>query len=256
MSQEPQVTSKSDSGRHDGGSGLASADLDSSDLDNSDPSLVLRTVGLSKSFYLHERRLSVPAFDDVSLSVRCGRFTAVTGPSGSGKSSLLSCIYRTYLPTAGAAFYFPTSGEACDLACVPDEKILQLRSSELSFVTQFLHFLPRKSALEVVARPLLDRSVNQTEAEAAASRVLERVNLPPRLWGISPATFSGGEKQGAGSSLFENLQLVPKGKSGGVFMDTGMGSLRGAVAVRLLKVTPGVCSLHVAGFFAQDEKWL
>jgi len=81
------------------------------------------------------------------------------------------------------------------LARAPEEKILDLRASELSFVTQFLHFLPRKSTVDLVARPLMDRRVPREEAEEAAADLLKRVNLPERLWHLSPATFSGGEKQ-------------------------------------------------------------
>ena len=161
----------------------------------SDDSAVLVAEGLSKSFYLHERSRSVPAFSDVALTARRGRLSAVTGPSGVGKSSLLSCIYRTYVCGRGSIWYRTFSGEIVDLARAPEETILDLRASELSFVTQFLHFLPRKSTVDLVARPLMDRRVPREEAEEAAADLLKRVNLPERLWHLSPATFSGGEKQ-------------------------------------------------------------
>jgi alpha-D-ribose 1-methylphosphonate 5-triphosphate synthase subunit PhnL len=73
--------------------------------------------------------------------------------------------------------------------------MLELRQQELGFVTQFLHCLPRKPALEVVAEPLLKRGAGREVALARARELLDLLNVPQRLWGVPPATFSGGEKQ-------------------------------------------------------------
>ncbi|HBD32624.1 MAG TPA: phosphonate C-P lyase system protein PhnL, partial [Cupriavidus sp.] len=63
------------------------------------------------------------------------------------------------------------------------------------YVSQFLRAIPRVSALDVVADPLQQRGASHEEARARAATLLERLNLPRRLWDLPPATFSGGEQQ-------------------------------------------------------------
>lgn len=160
-----------------------------------DPAVVLAVEDLVKSFYLHERDMHVPSTARVSLSVRSGTMTALTGPSGSGKSSLLKCVYRTYLTTSGAIWYRTADGRIVDLASASEGTVLELRKGEISFVTQFLHCLPRRTTLQVVAKPAMDIGMDADEAYDRAADLLGRVNLPERLWSVPPSTFSGGEKQ-------------------------------------------------------------
>jgi len=160
-----------------------------------DQSVVLAVNDLTKTFYLHERNLHVPSTQNISLLVRSGELTALTGPSGSGKSSLLKCIYRTYLTTSGAIWYRTAHGRIVDLASADDGQMLDLRQKEISFVTQFLHCLPRQSTLQVVGWPAMQAGIDPQESAEMAERLLARVNLPERLWSVSPTTFSGGEKQ-------------------------------------------------------------
>ncbi len=157
--------------------------------------LILRTIRLSKQFWLHERELSIPSAYDVDLSVYKGNLTAITGASGAGKSTVLKCIYRTYLATSGSIIYLNGGGEWVDLAIAPEHTIIELRRRELSFVTQFLHCLPRQASIDVVAQPLYEQGVARAEARIAAAEVLTKMNVPERLWSVSPATFSGGERQ-------------------------------------------------------------
>lgn len=157
--------------------------------------VILRTENLSKSFLLHEQEKHIPSAQNVSLEVQAGKLTALTGSSGAGKSSLLKCIYRTYLPTEGAIYYLTDEGEWLDLAKVSERDMLELRRAEISFVTQFLHCLPRQSTVDVVAKPLFDLGIDRTEARERAKELLHQIQLPERLWEISPYTFSGGEKQ-------------------------------------------------------------
>lgn len=159
------------------------------------PHLILHTQRLSKRFILHEQKKQLPSAIAVNLRIQAGRLTALTGPSGSGKSSILKCIYRTYLPTEGMIHYCTTKGEWIDLAAASDQAILQLRQQEISFVTQFLNCLPRQSTLDVVAKPLFDLGIDRQQARDKARDLLNQIHLPKRLWDIPPATFSGGEKQ-------------------------------------------------------------
>lgn len=156
---------------------------------------ILRVEGYSKHFVLHEQGKRIPSSQNVDLEVRPDSMTALVGPTGSGKSSVLKGIYRTYLPSSGRLLYTTATGEQVDLATADEHRILQLRRNEIGYVTQFLHCLPRQATEDVVAQPLVQRGRAHAEARVLARDLLAAMNLPRRLWGISPATFSGGEKQ-------------------------------------------------------------
>ncbi|MCH8497383.1 MAG: phosphonate C-P lyase system protein PhnL [Marinobacter sp.] len=155
----------------------------------------LRIENLSKRFVLHEQAKTIPSCEDVNLSVYTGKLTALVGPTGAGKSSVLKCVYRSYLPTAGRMLYRNDLGTVTDLAQASDHEVLTLRRNDIGFVTQFLHCLPRKSALDVTCEPLIARGTSAHEAHEEGKRLLRCLKVPERLWGVPPATFSGGEKQ-------------------------------------------------------------
>jgi len=156
---------------------------------------ILRVEGFEKHFQLHEQDKLIPSSKDVNLEVYSGKLTALIGPTGAGKSTILKGIYRTYLPTAGRLLFTAEDGSEIDLASADEHQILDLRLKEIAFVTQFLHFLPRQSTLNVVAQPLIQRGRSIEDAKDEARELLAAMKLPMRLWEISPATFSGGEKQ-------------------------------------------------------------
>ncbi|MDR1389799.1 MAG: phosphonate C-P lyase system protein PhnL [Treponema sp.] len=150
---------------------------------------------LSKTFTLHIRGgLTIQSFEHVSFETRAGSLLALTGPSGIGKSSLLKCIYRSYIPTSGQILYTTEKG-AVDLAAASDWEILELRRSGIAYVSQFFHVMPRVSALEILMDPLLIRGIARNEAADQAKDLLARAGLGKNLWDLYPATFSGGEKQ-------------------------------------------------------------
>jgi alpha-D-ribose 1-methylphosphonate 5-triphosphate synthase subunit PhnL len=156
---------------------------------------VLSVEGLAKAFFLHEQRATIPSCSQVSLTCWAGKLTAIVGPTGSGKSSVLKCIYRTYLPSAGQILFREPDGKVTDLARADEHEVLRLRRRGIGFVTQFLNCLPRRSALDVVAEPLVAQGVRRDAARLSAGDMLSRLAVPERLWGVAPATFSGGEKQ-------------------------------------------------------------
>jgi alpha-D-ribose 1-methylphosphonate 5-triphosphate synthase subunit PhnL len=156
---------------------------------------VLKVEGLAKGFFLHEQREYIPSCSDVYLESREGKLTALVGPTGAGKSSVLKCIYRTYLPSTGRILFRDKAGHVMDLALADEHEMLRLRRREIGFVTQFLNCLPRKSALDVGADPLVASGADRTAARKSAGEMLARLAVPERLWGVPPATFSGGEKQ-------------------------------------------------------------
>jgi len=156
---------------------------------------ILQVVGYSKHFALREQNKLIPSAHNVSFTVRKACLTALIGPTGAGKSSVLKGIYRTYLPSGGRILYRDAMGHELDLAIASEHQILELRRREIGFVTQFLHCLPRQATLDVVAQPLLSLGVAKEEARQRAAELLSAMKLPERLWSVSPATFSGGERQ-------------------------------------------------------------
>src|SRR5262249_17743080 len=124
-----------------------------------------------------------------------GAFLGVAGRSGSGKSSLLKCLYRTYLVDGGAIVYQRADGAAVDLASAPDDDVLDLRVAEIGYVSQFLRPVPRVRAPDLAARPLVRRGVTEVEAKERVAALFDRLQLPRELWDGYPILFSGGEQQ-------------------------------------------------------------
>jgi alpha-D-ribose 1-methylphosphonate 5-triphosphate synthase subunit PhnL len=156
-------------------------------------SLLLEVDELAKRFEIHVLGdTEVVGLDGVSVGVRDGEFLAVVGESGSGKSTLLKCLYRTYEPTGGSAYYHPAE---VDLATCDERTVMGLRGTELGYASQFLDEIPRVSAVDVVARPLVEGGTDRDRARERARSLLSRLALPEPLFDAYPATFSGGERQ-------------------------------------------------------------
>ncbi len=156
---------------------------------------LLKVEGLAKNFYMHAQQKEIPSADNIFLNVYSGRLTALVGPTGAGKSTVLKAIFRTYLPCRGRMVYRSASGRYVDLASADEHTILALRKSEIGFVTQFLFALPRQPAIDVVAAPLYKKGVSKMEGRRKAADILRRLHIPEALWTLSPTTFSGGERQ-------------------------------------------------------------
>jgi alpha-D-ribose 1-methylphosphonate 5-triphosphate synthase subunit PhnL len=150
---------------------------------------------VAKSFTMHLRGgLKLPVVANVSFSVASGECVVLGGPSGIGKSSILKMLYGNYAVDSGQIL-ITHDGRTIDIASADPRTVLDVRRSALGYVSQFLRTVPRVSALDVVAEPLVARAVPLEEARARASELLARLNLPRDLWQLPPATFSGGEQQ-------------------------------------------------------------
>jgi putative ABC transport system ATP-binding protein len=134
-------------------------------------------------------RLAVTALTEVNLDVGEGEFVAIVGPSGSGKSTLMNIIGCLDRATSGQYFLAGTSVDELD-----DDKLARLRSRTIGFVFQSFNLLPRTSAVENVATPLLYQGIGRRERQRRAAATLERLGLGERLT-HEPSELSGGEQQ-------------------------------------------------------------
>lgn len=146
---------------------------------------------VSKTFTLHNQGSAViEVIKDVSFAVAKGECVALTGASGAGKSTLMRMIYGNYLTQAGEIRI-----GGIDIVKAEPREIIELRREVLGYVSQFLRVVPRVPTLDVVADPLRALGVSAETAEARATALLAQLNIPERLWPLSPTTFSGGEQQ-------------------------------------------------------------
>ncbi|MGR3506264.1 MAG: phosphonate C-P lyase system protein PhnL [Paracoccaceae bacterium] len=152
---------------------------------------MIEITALSKNFVLHNQGGAViPVMRDAALAVARGECVALTGASGAGKSTLMRMVYGNYLANAGVI----RVGDL-DVAQAAPRQIIALRRDTLGYVSQFLRVVPRVPTLDVVAEPLLALGHERAAALARARDLLGRLNIPQRLWSLSPTTFSGGEQQ-------------------------------------------------------------
>ncbi len=150
---------------------------------------------VAKSFTMHLRDgIRLPVVANVSFSIKAGECAVLGGPSGAGKSSILKMVYGNYAVDAGQIIV-PYRDRLVDVAAADPRTMLGIRRDMIGYVSQFLRTVPRVSALDVVAEPLVARGVDRAEARGRAAALLAGLNLPERLWSLPPATFSGGEQQ-------------------------------------------------------------
>ncbi|MCX8291441.1 phosphonate C-P lyase system protein PhnL [Enterobacter pseudoroggenkampii] len=156
---------------------------------------MIRVQNVSKTFVLHQQNgVRLPVLQNASLEVNKGECVVLHGHSGSGKSTLLRSLYANYLPDEGH-IRIRHNDEWVDLVQAPARKVLDVRSTTIGWVSQFLRVIPRISAMDVVMQPLLNLGVPRETCAAKAASLLTRLNVPERLWHLAPSTFSGGEQQ-------------------------------------------------------------
>ncbi|MGW3954888.1 phosphonate C-P lyase system protein PhnL [Streptomyces sp. NPDC004752] len=155
----------------------------------------LAVSGLDKTFTMHlqgGQRLAV--LRGLDFDVHAGECVVLGGASGAGKSSILKMVYGNYAVDRGS-IRLRAGNIDVDIATANPREILAARRQAMGYVSQFLRCVPRVPALEVVAEPLVERGVDAKEANERAAELLSRLGIPDRLWGLPPATFSGGEQQ-------------------------------------------------------------
>lgn len=156
---------------------------------------LLQVDGLEKIFVMHQfGGKRIIGCHDIRFSVNKGEFLGITGQSGAGKSTIIKCIYRTYLPSSGHIYYVSDRYGRIDLAEASDRAVIMIRKEEIGYVSQFLSIMPRVTALEFVMESLLEMGESEDASRARAREILAHFNLPEELWDTYPKTFSGGEK--------------------------------------------------------------
>ncbi len=155
---------------------------------------ILEIQGLSKDFFLHEQKREIKSLRNITFSLDKGDFIGIVGTSGAGKSTVLRCIYRTYMATGGSVVYDSLSYGKLNLNNATERQIIHLRKAEIGYVSQFLTILPRTTARQHVINGALDAGFPYEESVRKAEEMLRYFKLNDNLWDIYPNTFSGGEK--------------------------------------------------------------
>ncbi|MCL1916767.1 MAG: ATP-binding cassette domain-containing protein [Peptococcaceae bacterium] len=156
--------------------------------------MILKIENLSKNFYLHYQDKTITSCQDINFVLNKGEFIGIVGVSGAGKSTIMKCINRTYLPMQGTIYYDSEAFGEINLATAAEREILYLRKHEIGYVSQFLNIMPRTTAKEHVMSALIDMGKDEKTAEIQAREMLTYFKLPENLWDIYPNTFSGGER--------------------------------------------------------------
>ena len=131
----------------------------------------------------------VPVLKGVALHVEEGEYVAIMGPSGSGKSTLMNIVGCLDLPTKGE---YKLDG--VDVLLQKENELADIRLNKIGFVFQTFQLLPRQTALENVALPLIYAGISKKERNRLAAEALDRVGLSDRL-SFVPNQLSGGQKQ-------------------------------------------------------------
>ena len=174
----------------------------------------------------------VNALQDVSLSIEKGDYVSLMGPSGSGKSTLMNLLGCLDTPTSGKYWLNGTEVNTMD-----DDELAHVRNKDIGFVFQTFNLLPRLSALENVALPLVYAGVGKADREQRANEVLELVGLKGRV-DHRPNELSGGQRQrvAIARALVNNPALI--------LADEPTGNLDTKTSVEIMEIFE---KLHDAG---------
>lgn len=154
---------------------------------NGSAETLIEVRDLIKTYQSGDEELN--ALDGVSFAIERGEFVAIMGPSGSGKSTTMNMLGCLDSPTSGS--YILDGDDVSDLS---SDELAHIRNSKLGFVFQGFNLLPRLSALDNVALPLVYAGVDPQGRKARASEALEKVGLGPRMK-HRPSQMSGGQQQ-------------------------------------------------------------
>lgn len=163
---------------------------------------VISLKDIRKSYYLGKQEL--PVLKGIDLVINSNEYVALMGPSGSGKSTLMNIIGCLDSPTAGT---YILNGK--DVSRMEDDELAEVRNIEIGFVFQQFNLLPRLTAWENVAMPLIYAGIGKQEREERARAILDKVGLGDRAH-HKPNELSGGQSQrvAIARALVNNPSLI------------------------------------------------
>ncbi len=146
----------------------------------------------------------IHALKSVSLTIDKGEFVALMGPSGSGKSTLMNILGCLDTPTKGEYIL-----NGINVSSMTDSQLAEVRNKEIGFVFQTFNLLPRSSAMENVALPLIYSGVSKKERDKRSEAALNNVGLGNRLH-HKPNELSGGQRQrvAVARALINNPSII------------------------------------------------
>ncbi len=183
---------------------------------------LIRVEKVSKIYQVGGQQ--VRALDDISLSIYPNDYVAIMGPSGSGKSTLMNILGCLDSPDSGQYILNST-----DVSQMEDSELADVRNREIGFVFQSFNLLPKYTAAENVALPMLYAGVSRSEREARAARALQSVGLEDRME-HRPNELSGGQRQrvALARALINHPSII--------LADEPTGNLDTATSVEIMKL--------------------
>ena len=149
--------------------------------------MIVQLENVCKNYF--QGKEPVPVLHDISMAVEQGEYIAIMGPSGSGKTTLMNLLGCLDVPTSGSYLL-----EGKDIGSLSDDALADIRNESIGFVFQNFHLLPKMTALDNVALPLLYAGVGLKERRARAEEALKAVGLEDRIHFL-PNQLSGGQCQ-------------------------------------------------------------
>ena len=149
--------------------------------------MIVQLENVCKDYY--QGKEPVHVLHDISMSVEQGEYIAIMGPSGSGKTTLMNLLGCLDVPTSGTYML-----EGHDIGTLSDDALADIRNQSIGFVFQNFHLLPKMTALDNVALPLLYRGVSLKDRRARAEAALKLMGLGERM-DFYPNQLSGGQQQ-------------------------------------------------------------
>lgn len=148
---------------------------------------IIEIKGITRDFPLGEEIIHV--LKGIDLTINKGEYVALMGPSGSGKSTLMNLLGCLDTPTSGS---YVLNGK--HVSEMHDDELAEIRNKEIGFVFQTFNLMPRTTALENVALPMVYAGKSKTERNERATEVLTQVGLDDRM-DHKPNQLSGGQRQ-------------------------------------------------------------
>jgi len=191
---------------------------------------VIDIKGITRNFQLGQETVKV--LKGIDLIIEKGEYVAFMGPSGSGKSTLMNLLGCLDTPTSGSYIL-----NGADVSTMTDDQLAEIRNKEIGFVFQTFNLLPRTTALDNVALPMIYAGKSKTERNERAAEVLKNVGLADRM-DHKPNQLSGGQRQrvAVGRALVNKPSII--------LADEPTGNLDSKTSVEIMNLFD---EIHAAG---------